>query len=479
MKNEYDARRRNLGVEPPSKPKIWRRRAFFVGGVVLSIILIVAGAVLWWHLTRVTTVRAVVRASIVSLSTDVDARMQKLFVKPGDKVKAGDVVARLEDKALQAALASAQSEKIIKESLFAQAKASAELTQASVNAEIALAKARVEIAGARVTLAKAALDLRKTKLPVEIRRAQAQRDEAQARLNFLQKGLRQEAIDAAKARLDTAKARELLGQLQVRLTEELVKREVESLLALEVRKTELVAQKNEARETELRLAQLEQGAMPEEIEAVHQALQAREADLELVRANAKEPEALAAELAMREAELVEAKAQLKRAEDQKFQIVLATEKVKAAEAELSKAKADLEGREAVLKGTSIISPVAGTVIRTFDHEGEVCRKAVPTILVADDSAGRWIEGFVTEYDASRVRAGQPAEVEVVLGSGDYIDVVVDAIGLHTSAISRENTSGFFANGQENDGLVWIKLRPVKEMNDLLPGMSAAAVIRVR
>jgi len=377
-------------------------------------------------------------------------------------------------------LASAQSEKTIKESLFAQAKASAELTQANVEAEIALARARVEIAGARVTLAKAALDLRKTKLPVEIRRAQAQRDEAQARLSFLQKGLREEAIEAAKARLETAKARELLGQLQVRLTEELVKREVESHLALEVRKTELVAQRNEARETELRLAQLEKGAMPEEIEAARQALGAREADLDLVRANAKEPEALAAELAMREAELVEAKAQLRRAEEQKFQIVLAKEKVKAAEAELEKARADVAGREAVLKGMTIVSPVTGTVIRTFDHEGEVCRKAVASILVADDSAGRWIEGFVTEYDASRVRVGQPAEVEVVIGSGDYIDAVVDSIGLHTSAISRENTSGFFANG-ENDGLVWIRLRPVnvKDMAALLPGMTAAAVIRVR
>jgi multidrug resistance efflux pump len=322
------------------------------------------------------------------------------------------------------------------------------------------------------------LALLRGKAPEEVRRAQAQRDEAQARLRQMQKGLRQETIDAAKARMETAKARAALSQLQVKQTEELVQRNVESPLTLEVRRTELIARQNEVLEAQLTLATLEAGAVDEQIEAAKQTVLAREAALGVAQSDLKEIDVIASDLSIRRAELNQAEIELKRAEDRRVQAVLAREQVKVAEAELKKAEADIEGRQAVIRGMAFFSPVDGIVLRTFEHEGEVCRKGVPTILVADVSTGWWIEGFITEYDASRVRPGQKARVELVIGSGDYVNAVVEAVGLSTTAINRDGNGGRSLAAESRD-MVWVKLQPVNTNRQPIPGTSAEVVIRVR
>ena len=477
MKNTFDARKRNLGIQPSSEGRNWRR-IFIMGGVGgLLIVAIGVGFAIWYSLTHVTTLRASVSAAVVSLATDVDARMVELYVQPGQRVEKGEALARLDDTALRAALASAEADRAIRESQVAQSKAHARMVEAQAEADIVLARARVEMATKRVAGAELRLAMRKEKIPEEIRRAQAYRDEALARLQYLKKGARKEEIEVAKARLATARAREALCKYQVKQTETLVKRRVESPLDLKVAETEHQTQQNEAREAELRLQQLLAGPTGDQVEAAKQALEARDAALALVRAREEEIPVVAAELAIREAELREAGTALTRAEAKRHEIAVAKERVKAAEAELRRARADVDERQAVLKRMTIVSPVTGTVIQTFDHVGEVCRKGVTTILVADDSKGRWIEGYVREDDAGLLREGQTARVELVMGSGYYVKAAVEAVGLSTSAIDRNDAGGLGSRSYAE--LVWVKLRPVSKMGNVRPGMSARAVIRVR
>jgi len=480
MKSTFDARKRNLGTEPPSEAKRWRGKLIVAGVCVLAAVAAISGGFVWWSMTHVTTVRASVCAAVVSLASDVDARMAELRVRSGRRVTKGEVLARLDDSALRASLAAADAEKAIKESLCAQAKARCRLVETRVEAQIALAQAHVSIAKGRVESTQAALDLRRAKLPAEIRRARAQRDEAFARLQHLKKGTRKEKIEAAKARLQTSQARAALASFQVKQTETLVARHVESQLELQVMKTELAARKNEVREAELQLAQLLSGAMPDQIEAATQALEAREAALSLARTEEKALAVLAADLSIRKGELREAEVELKHAEAQQVQVSQAEEQIKAAAAEFRKAEAEVARGQATLANMTIVSPVTGTVIRTFDQEGEVCRKGVPTILVADDSAGRWIEGYVNEDDAGLVRVGQRAKAEVIVGSSEYVEATVEAVGLSTSAVSRSKAGSSEGSAMRDMGeMVWVKLRPVEPMEHLLPGMTARAVIRVR
>lgn len=476
MKNNFDARRRNLGSAPVSNAPDWRKRIIIGGSVFAGIVALCVAGAIWYSLTHVTTVRAWVSAAVRELSTDVDARMLELRVAPGDKVTAGQALARLDDSALRAALKSAEAEVAIQVSSVAQAEAQEQMTSAQIEADIMLARARIEMAQKRVDSAETMLAIRRQKIPEEVRRARAYRDEAAASLAYLRKGAREEQIEMARARLATAKAREALGRYQVKQIEVLVQRRVESPLELEVMKTELSAQENLTREAELYLAQLLAGPTSDQVEAAKQALEAREAALTLVRATMQEIPVVEGDLAIRQAELKEAQTALTHAEAKRHEIAVVRERVKSAQAQLLRVRADVDQRKALLARMTIYSPVTGTVIQTYGHEGEICSKGVTIIQVTDDSQGFWIEGRVREDDAGLLAEGQAAEVEVVIGSGDYVKAVVEAVGLTTSRSDRSAvTVATYGTGE----LVFVKLKPLDKLAKVRHGMTTRAVIRVR
>lgn len=477
----YDMRRQARGAEPPTKDRPWRRRLLWAGIVLMCVGSLTGGFFVWRAIAYVRTVRASVGAAVLELSSGVSARLVELYVDEGDQVVEGQRLARLDDSQAEAALESAQATEAIRLSLHVQAQAAYRLVQARVDADIELGSARVEVASAAIAQAAAAVELRQARLADEVRLAEAQCEEARAWLTRLQKGTRQEDIEAARARLAAAKAMADLYELEVRQSEELVVEGIDSQHVLEVRKTRLTTQKSAVREAELELERLETGPTEEEIQAAAQGLAAREAALALARTSAKEIEGLTAELAMRKAELRQAQAQLVHAEARRTEVTLAEERVRGAAAELEKARADLEGSRAALDEMVIRSSVTGTVTRTYDKVGEICTAGTASILVADDSKGRWINGFVREKDALWLEPGQSARVKVLSGARRYVDAVIVQVGQHTDSVDREPS--VLAGSASQPGqpeLVWVKLRPVEPFNDdPLPGMTARVIIRVR
>jgi len=478
---KYDMRRQARGGEPEGKRASWRTRLILGVLLFLALVSVGVGVYLWFELTCVRTVTARVQAAVVALSSQVDARLLEVHVKENQHVEKGELLARLDDTELRAALAAAEASKLIRESRFAESKAVHRLAEGKAEAEITMAQARLAVAKARVRSAAAAIALREATLGAEVQRAKALCEEARATLARIRKGPRQEEIQSAEARLATAKALLALYQLEVNQSEELVVGGIHSQHQLEERRTRLTMQQNAVREAELELARLRAGATPEEIQEAQHKLGAREADHSLAEAGGKELDSLQADLAIREAEQLEAEAQLKQAEARRVEVLIAMERTRAAEAELRKAEAEVSGRKAALAGMEIISPVSGTVIRTFDNVGEVCRKGVPSILVTDDSRPRWVEGFVREEDAMRVSSGQRARVKVPAGSGHYVDAVLEQVGLHTQSLDRDGStlmSQALTYGQPDR--VWVKLRPTHPLEgNPVTGTTAKAIIWIR
>jgi HlyD family secretion protein len=452
-----------------------------ISGISLfCVTAVVVGIYVWRTFTYVKTVRAKVWGAVIPLSAGADGRLLELPVKPGERVTEGQLLARLDDSELRAAFVSAEAAQRIKESQYAQAQATAQLTEATVRSAIQTARVHVDAAARRVDNAQAAFDLRTSRLVQEIRGATARVEEAKARLESLTRGSRSEQIEAAKARLASAKSLQALYALEVEQSQQLVQEGIDSKYTLEVKKTQLARQENEVQTAELALAELQAGPREEEIRASQQVLEARQSELVVAQSGQKEVDVLAAELAIRKAELTEAQAAVIQAEAHQAEVTVANEQVKVADAELERAKADVDGRRAALNSMSIVSPVNGTVIRTFDRVGEICRAGVQTIQVVDDSRGRWIEGYVREKDAARVRQGQKAQAEMIIGSGNYVVAVVDAVGLSTSSVDRMKSTAASDTGQFGvSEMVWIKLVPVEQRDDVLPGMSARARVRVR
>jgi len=417
----YEARRQARGGGELVRGRGRRRWLVWVLVVTCAIV----GGVVWWvvwTIGHVTTARATVRARVVTVSAVADGRVEEVRVKAGQKVTEGGELGRLEDLGERPELAAAAVEE---------------------------ARARVEMAEAGVASAEAALAFRKAQLALEIERAQAEGAQAQARLAYLLEGARSEAVETAKAQLATAKAMVELSVLELAQSKLLHAEGVESEYTLEAKKTQLAIQRNKVREAELALAEMEAGPVEQEVEISRRDVAAREAELELARVGDKAVEALAPELATRKAQLREAQAALAKA-------------------------------EARVEGMTLLSPVAGTVIRTYVSVGEVCRKGEAFASVADEAAGLWIEGYVWEVDAHRVKAGQRARVEIVVGSGRYVEAEVTETGATTTSVYDGGGEG--KDNPDGPGvgeLVWVKLRPVDGIGETLAGMSARVVIDVR
>lgn len=478
---KYELRRQARGTDGARKRHSWKAWALLTVSVVVVLACAGVGAFLWFEFTCVRTATARVQSALVALSPEVDARLLELHVKENQRVEAGQLLARLDDTELRAALAAANATKLIKESQFAGAKAQAQLVEARSAAEVTMAEARVAVAEARVHSADVAIELRRATLGAEVQRATALSGETQSALARIRRGPREEEIQSAEARLATARTLLALYQIEVNQSEELVVGGIHSQYQLEERRTRLAMQQNTVREAELDLELLKTGSTAEEIQEAEHKVAAREADVSLAKSGAKDLDSLEAALQIRKAELEEAKAQLQQAEARRTEALIAAEQVRAAEAELHKAEAELNGREAALAGTEITSPVSGTVIRSFDNVGEMCRKGVPTILVTDDSRPRWVEGFVREEDAMKVSAGQRAHVKVPAGSGHYVAAVVEQVGLHTQSMNRDGStlaSQAMAYGQPDR--VWVKLRPEQPLaGNPVTGTTAKALIWVR
>ncbi len=437
----YELRRQQRGAEPPQKAGSWKRKLALTSALVAA--AAVLGVVLYvrWSLTHVRMTGVHVWADVRKVASDQDGRVKELLVRPKDTVKAGDVLMRLDDSELQARLTAAQAQADSRSSLYDQAQANLRVTEATIDANIQDAKLGVAAAQAGLS------------------RAQAQQSEAQAQLDKLMAGARTEDVQAAEARLATARALQDLYALEVTQSEQLVTEGIDSAHMLQVKKTQLTTQKNAVKEAELALARLKAGPTDEDKRIAQQQVAAREADLSLAKA-----------------QLEQAQSELDRADAMKARVDLGQAQVAAAKADLDSARADVKAARDALNQTNIVSKVDGTVISTHCKVGEFCRKGDVAILVSDDSSGRWIEGFVSERDAARVKPGQKADVEVVVGSGQTTEAAVAAVSPATNSLRQASTGSAADPSVGAAEQVWVKLRLLKQDARWLPGNSAKAVI---
>ncbi len=477
----YEMRRQSRGAEPPEEAHPWRRRLIRGGIAVVCITVVVSTYFVWRAVAFVRTTRASVWAKFIDVSPEVDAPMLQLLVRTGDKVTEGQELARLDDTRFKEALVAAQAAAAAKESLYQQAQANKELVGAQVSADVELADAQLQVATWAVAGAEAALKLRQAQLAGEIARAGADAKQAQAWLDQTKNGPRAEEIQAAEARLASAKALQALNELEVKQSEQLVVEGIDSQHILEVKKTQLATQKNAVREAELQLKMLQEGPTAEQIEVQAQNLASRQAAHELAKAGAEDLERLKADLETRKAELRQAQARLKRARATSEGLVkLAQENLVAAQAELEASKAEVAARTTQLSHTIVRSPAAGTVMRTDREEGEFCPTGVRIVLVTDDSKGRWIRGLIREKDSRHVEVGQAAKVRVGTARGKYYDAKVATVGGATFSATSSRTGSADDSAQWGlPGQVSVTLELLEEPEDRpLPGMSARVVIRV-
>jgi HlyD family secretion protein len=162
---------------------------------------------------RITASGTIVPIRTVNISPKAAGRLDELYVEQGDRVSAGQIIARMDSADVRARLAQAQAN-------LAEAQASRAATVAGNRwQEIAQAQAQVDAAAARVKLTSGRVERNRSlategaisrdrldEVIADDTSARANLKEAQRRLSLLQSGSRPEDIRRAEASVEAAAA---------------------------------------------------------------------------------------------------------------------------------------------------------------------------------------------------------------------------------------------------------------------------------
>ena len=225
---------------------------------------------------RITASGKVVPVQSVNLSPKTSGQLTELRVEQGDRIKQGQIIARMDSADIQAQLLQAR----------------AGLAQAQAQLDQARAGSRIE----------------------EIGQSRARLAQAEAQLALARAGSRSEEIEQAKAQVDVAKARVNLTSSRVQRNRELAQQGAIAQDKLDEVLSDDRSARASLQETERRLAQLQNGSRSEEIDQ-QQATVAEARQSLLLLENGTRPEEIRARQAAVAAAIGELKAVQVKLED--------------------------------------------------------------------------------------------------------------------------------------------------------------------
>jgi multidrug resistance efflux pump len=318
----------------------------------------------------------------VSLAFKSGGRLAEVAVKEGETVQAGQVLLRLDDASLQAALAQAEA---------ALTRAQAQLAQTQAGArEAQVAQAEAGVARAAAALAQAKAGPTKEQIAV----AEARVRTLQAQLAAAQAGTRPEAIEASSATVQQAEAAVRVAQanydkiagdpdhgaspqalaLQDATLQLQAARANHEALQHGPTASDIAVLNAQVAEGRAALAQTKAGSTPEQIAQAEAALSEAQAQLDLVKAGAR------------------------------------TEEVAVAQAAVKEAEAGVAQARAALADATLSAPFAGTVGAMDLEAGQYVAPGASVITLADLSGWKLLTDNLTEKEVVRVAAGQPVKV---------------------------------------------------------------------
>lgn len=324
--------------------------------LLLALLVALVGVGFWRAIRRPTPLpsgkiagNGTIEATEVDVTSKVPAKVVTLPPREGDRLRAGELVATLEDSDLRAALRAAQDAH----------------RAALANLEELLAGTRPEeIARARAQY-QAALD---------------QQRQAQAKLDLVTAGPREEEI--AQLRAGAKQAEVSLHNAETELTrgQRLADSGAIATQQVDLLKTQrdvAAAQLEAARQ---RLLEAERGSRPEDIRAAQAALAQAAAQTEAARA------ALALALAGPRKETID-----------------------AARARAAQAEAAVQAAQVQLGYTRIYAPMNGTVTLRNLEPGALVTPGLPILRMADLDRV-WLRVYISETELGRVKLGQKATI---------------------------------------------------------------------
>lgn len=320
--------------------------------LIAVVVVVVALAVLGWRFWSGNGEENVLRFSgnieltEVAMSFKTPGRLVELALDEGEEVRAGALVARLDQNELERGLEREEAGVRLAEAMLVQVRTGVEFQKAALEGELALRRAELEAAGLRLR------EMEAGSRPQEI--AQARAAEAEARTQHRQ------------ARADWERAQQLFSN------------------------DDISAQQRDQ--------------FRARFEATRAALERASQAAALVREGPRREQ-----IAQQRAAVERARAALRLAEAGQIDLRRREEEVAARAAEVKRASAQQGVLASQLGDRTLASPVDGVVLEKSAELGEVLA-AGAAVLTIGDLDRPWVRGYIGERDLGRVKLGMPVAV---------------------------------------------------------------------
>jgi len=324
------------------------KRLIPVLAIALVAVILATAALRRWRAGHNQAIRLSgnIELTQVDISFKIPGKLIERAVDEGQAVKKGMVLARLDDAQLQRQREREQAGVAAAEAGLRQVATAVEFQKASLEADTDLRRAEVRA--------------------------------AEARLRDLLAGARRQEIEQARAVLDEARTEEQRATADWDRAQRLYKNDDISRAQYDQFQARYQAASAMARQAGERLALVQEGPRPEEIEAAR-------AQLDRARAALRLSQAAALELKRREQEI-----DLRRAE-------------------LQRARAQLAMTQTQLDDSVAVAPIDGVVLSKAAEVGQVVA-AGTAILTLGDLEHPWLRAYIGETDLGRVKLGARVRV---------------------------------------------------------------------
>lgn len=392
--------------------------------IPVGLILIVATYAGWQYLSHwETTDDAQVDGHIHPINAKVGGTVLSVNVVENQRVEAGTVLAQLDSRDYEVAVARAEAE-------MAQAQADVVAARAGVPVASSTAGAQITSSEAIAERAIAGVDL-----------AGKESQAAEARLNASQARVREAQANATRTARDVERMKGLIAKDEI--------------------------------------SQQQYDAAVGAADAARAAVDSAEAGVMQVQ---HEVAATRARAAQSHAELQQAEAEAQAAKTAPEQVTITKAQAQSAEARVQLAKATLDQARLNLEYTSIKAPISGMVSKKTVETGQVLQSGQPLMAIIPQE-DIWVTANFKETQLAVMRAGQPGTVSVDAYGGRiykvHVDSIASATGARFSLLPPENATGNYVKV--------VQRIPVKLVLDagedaehlLRPGMSVVAKVTVK
>lgn len=402
----------------------------------------------------------------VDIKSKAGGKVVSLLVQEGDRVKAGDLIARIDPSDTRTIYEQASADVTSATVRAEQARRNYQLQVASSGNAVADAQANLAIAKARLERAEMQYKRQPALSEAALRSAEAAHKSAQEALRKFEKVTEPQARRDAQGAAARTEATLQAAEANLRRQEGLYQQGYVSAAVRDQARSSAAAARAEAATARQRLDTLEQDLATDR-SAVQADLDRAKAALEQAEANQSDVDVSARNVMEARQSLRQAEIAVQRAHDEQITSEVRAGDIKAAEANAVRSRASLADAKTQLDSTTVVAPRDGVVTLKYLEEGTIIPPGTSTfsqgtsLVQMADTTQMFVECAVDEADFAEVRTGQAVRITAEAFPGREFPGVVERV--NPSAQTENNITAI---------KVRVRILPGAKLN-LLPGMNAS------